>query len=135
MLRAAVGGRDPAVGAQAAPAAAGRLLRPCLCAGYRRVVVVSLQANTEALTAQGEPYGMRSLCPILPRKGGSRDLMGAGRDREHPAASLQGQRDPPLKPRSPARRRAVSRIKTHGSAPIPQLPPLAAVRRGGAAVL
>lgn len=108
MLQAAVGGRDPAVGEQAAPAAVGRLLRLCLCAGYRWVMVVSLQANTEALTAQGEPYGMRSLC---------KDSV------------------TPLKPRSPAHRRAVSRIKIHRSTPIPQLPPLAAVRQGGAAML
>ena len=43
MLQAVVGGRDPAVEEQGDPAAAERFLRLCLCAGYRQLVVVSLQ--------------------------------------------------------------------------------------------
>ena len=55
--------------------------------------------------------------------------MGAGGDREHPAASLRGQGNPPQTKVSCLQQSCEQEKKT--TTPIPQLPPLAAVHRGG----
>ena len=87
--------------------------------------VVVLFSEHEARTPQGE---WDALAPTLP----CLHLLGAGGDREHPAAALQAQGNPPSDQGLPA---AGLRAGEKPTTPIAWLLPLAALQRGGAAVL